>query len=118
MAPERIEELLDTAGKPFDQDDLYTQLMAEVNMGSGKNQIVVVVLSVRQFLSEPRQVMIIDESYCTHRLLVLLPFNLDETLPDHVPDQFRSVGVLALRLELVELFQKRFFKRETEPNEV
>ena len=82
-----------------------------MDMSGRHNEIVVVVLSVSQFLTEPGQVMIVHEGDRTHGLLVLLPFNLNETVADHVADEFGPVRVPAFALELVELFQEGFLKR-------
>ncbi len=118
VPPQRVKKLLDTTGNPLDEHDFDAQLVAQVDVRGREDEIVIVVLSVSQFLTEAGQVMIVDEGYRAHCLLVFLPFDLNQSLADHVADELGPVRVPAFALELVELFQEGFFKRETEPNEV
>jgi hypothetical protein len=115
---QRVQKLLDAPGEPLDEHDFDAQIVAEVDVCGREDQVVVVVLRVGEFLAEARQVVIVDEGYRAHRLLVLLPFNLNETVADHVADELGPVRVPTLLLESVELLQERLFKGETEPNKV
>ena len=110
VPPQGVQKLLDAAGEPPDEHDFDAQLVAQVDVRGRENEIVIVMLSVSQLLAESGQVMIVDKSDRAHRLLVFLPFDLDQSLADHVADQLRSVGIPAFALKLVELFQERFLE--------
>lgn len=107
---ERVKKLPDAAGEPLNEHDFDAQFVAEVNVSGRENQVVIIVLGVGQFLAESGQVMIVDERQGADRLVVFLPFDLHQSLADHVADELGSVGVPAFALEFVEFVQERFFK--------
>jgi len=88
MPPESVKKLLNPAGYSLDEHDFDAEIVAQMHMCRGQNQIVIIVLSVSQFLAQPGQVVIVDESHRADGLLIFLPFDLDQPFANHVADEF------------------------------
>jgi len=67
------------------------------------------MLQVGQFLAELMQMMIVKQSYGAQALAILLPLTPDELFANHVADKLRTVGVLAVLTQLLQLLEQGLF---------
>jgi len=91
--------------------------MVEMDMLCGYYIFTVIMLYIHQFSGKLSLVVIIDQSYSPSDFPLLTPFLLYQFLSDKVAERFRTIRVILIFYQAVELFQKVFINRHTESNQ-
>jgi len=103
----QIGQFANLAGLGLHHDHLGAQFARQVHVRGHFDRSMMVVLKVGKLLGKLVLMMIVDERDCAQHLAISLPFALDEPLPDHVSDIFRTVRVPALLDQSFQAFEQR-----------
>ena len=77
-------------------------------MGGSQDGVIIVVLQLDEFFAELPDVMVVDQRDCAQRFLLgVLPFVRHEVIADHIPHEFRAVGVALLPHQGFQPLQQR-----------
>ena len=97
LLPQMIGELLDLHRRSADESHFGTQVVVEVYMRGCQNGVIIMVLQFDEFFTELTDVVVVDQGDGSQRFLLgVLPFVCHEMISDHIPHEFRAVGVALL----------------------
>lgn len=108
----------DRTGSAAQHDRLGAQIVAQVDVGGGQHDIMMVVLRVHQFRAELSLMVVVHQSDGAQSHLILLPFFLYEVFTQQIAQELRAVGVTALIGEPFKLGVEVFVEREGSTDEI
>jgi hypothetical protein len=112
-------DLLQPAGRAAKHDDLEAQIMRQVGVHRGDDQLGVVVLQLRKMIAELRSVVVIDQRERARRVLAIgRPCLKGQPLADKLPDRLASGSELACLAIAVELIEQVVFQRNGKTNDI
>jgi len=114
LFPELISKASDRIHPTFDKDDLDAEMLIQVDMGCGHDDLVVVVLDVGKSIGQLSAVVVVDQRNGADALPFHGPGLLYEAVPDHVPDKFGTVCISAGLYELFEPIREALLNRKTQ----
>ena len=77
----------------FDDDDLHTEVVVQMDVQARNNGLPHLVLDVSQRIGQLPDVMVVDEGDRTDSFLIGLPFALNKVVPYKVPERLGPVSV-------------------------
>ena len=105
-AHECIRNLSDLSPFPFDHQDLQAMVMIQMYMHPGHNMALKVMLDMREFSGQIRNVMIIDERDRPDGVLILIPLLADQIVTDEIPERLRACRVFSTSNDVVEVLEQ------------
>ena len=108
----------DGGGLAADQQHLHAVVVVEMRVDGGDDDALVIVLDIGQQRLKVALVVVVEQRDRAGDLLVsALLLVLDKLGTDHVGDGERTVGVALLARHRVEVAEKLFVQRNTEPGD-
>src|SRR4029077_15654407 len=115
---QRIRHIPDLSPSAFHHQDLKTMVMVEMDMHTGHNVALKVVLDMRQFSRQVTDMAVVHKGYGPDRLFVVIPLLSDQVVTDQVPQRLRAVGILAPLDVQIEIIKQMMVQRHAESNEL
>ena len=113
-----VRHLPDLRSFAFHHQDLKAMVMVKMDMHTGHNVALKVVLNMGQFSGQVAHMMVVHKRDCPDRLFIVVPLLPDQIVSDQIPQCLRTVRVLALLDMQIEIIEQMMVQRHAESNKL